>query len=392
MQYNFDEEIDRTGTGAVKLERCRALFGTTELIPLWVADMDFRTPDFILDAIRNRLDHPILGYTMMPREISELFVQWVKEHHQWDIQTRQTGFVRGIVPALSFAVQCFTSPGDEVLVQSPVYYPFFNVVKNNGRSIVNNPLKTKDGKLEIDFDDFEKKITPATKMFIFCSPHNPGGRVWSKEDLLKIDEICSRHGVLVISDEIHADMVLSGYKHIPFASVSESAANNSITFMAPSKVFNMPGVISSTYIIPNPVLYKKYTEYLEVSEMNTGNLFAYEATLACYRQGEPWRVQMLAYVEDNVRFVADYLAENIPQIKPMIPQASFLVWLDCSALGLETDELHRFFSLEAGLGLNKGTIFGEGGENHLRINVATPRSVLTKALDQLKSAVEKRWK
>lgn len=392
MQYNFDEVIDRRGTNAVKLERCQALFGTSDIIPLWVADMDFKTPDFIIDAIRNRLEHPILGYTIKPRELSELFVQWVNDHHQWEIRTSQTDFVRGIVPALSFAVQCFTNPGDEVMLQSPVYHPFFHLIKNNGRSVVNNPLITKNGRFEIDFEDFERKISAKTRMFIFCSPHNPGGRVWDKVDLLKIDEICSRHNILVVSDEIHADMVLSGHKHIPFASISESAANNSISFMAPSKVFNMPGVISSSYIIPNSALFRKYTQYLEVSEMNSGNLFAYEATLACYRHGEAWRVQMLAYIEENVRFLADYLTENLPQIKAMIPQASFLVWLDCIELGMETDELHRFFSLEAGLGLNKGTIFGDGGEKHLRINVATPRSVLAKALVQLKKAVDKRWK
>lgn len=391
-KYNFDEVIDRQGTRAVKVERCKALFGSTDVLPLWVADMDFRTPDFVLDALRKRLDHPILGYTMMPSQLAECLVEWIQSHHQWLVQTKRTGFVRGVVPGLSFAVQCFSNVGDEVLVQSPVYYPFFNVIKNNGRRIINNPLREKDGRFEMDFDHFEQCITPKTKIFILCSPHNPGGRVWDLPTLQRIETICHQHGILVLSDEIHADMVLRGSKHIPYATVSERAENHSITFMAPSKVFNMPGVIASNYIIPNETLFKQYTSYLEVSEMNTGNLFAYEASMACYRHGESWRVQMLDYVESNIHFLIEFMATHLPQIIPMRPQASFLVWLNCAALGMDTDELHRFVSLEAGLGLNKGTVFGEGGEKHLRINVATPRSVLEKALTQLNDAIKRRWK
>lgn len=387
MKYNFDEIIDRSNTDAVKLKRCKALFGTEDLLPLWVADMDFRTPDFILDAIKKRLEHPILGYTMQPENLHDLFIQWVKEHHRWELQRNWVGFVPGIVPALSFAVQCFTQPGDEVLVQPPVYYPFFNVVKNNGRLLKYNVLTEYDGKFEIDFEDFEQQITPQTKMFILCNPHNPGGRVWSLDSLQKIDEICARHNVLVISDEIHADMVLPGHRHVPYATVSDYAAEHSVTFMAPSKVFNMPGVVSSTFIIPNPELKRKFTHYLEVSEMNSGNLFAYVATVACYEHGEPWRLEMLNYIQQNIIFLDGFLKEHVPGVKAMIPEASFLVWLDCTALGMDTDTLHHFFAHEAGLGLNKGTIFGPGGEQHLRINVACPRSILEQALEQLKKAL-----
>ncbi len=388
MKYNFDEVIDRRNTGAIKVDRSRVLFGTEDVIPLWVADMDFATPPFILDAISERLHHPILGYSKMPENMLSLFVEWVKNHHQWDINEAWTGYVRGIVPALSMAVQCFTEKGEEVIVQPPVYYPFFNVINYNDRIVIHNPLIEVEGRFEMDFDAFEKSITEKTRMFILCNPHNPGGRVWSKESLLKIDEICTSHNILVISDEIHADMVMSGYKHTPYATISESAANTSVTLMAPSKVFNMPGLISSSYIIPNPELRKKYVNHLAVSEMNQGNLFAYLATVAAYEKGEEWRLQMMDYVEANVKFVDDFLSKNIPQIKPMIPEASFLVWLDCKELGMETDELHQFFSLKAGIGLNKGTIFGIGGEYHLRLNVATPRSVLEKALNQLLIAIQ----
>lgn len=382
--YNFEEIIDRKGTDAVKIERCKTLFGTDDVLPLWVADMDFRTPDFILDTIRQRLDHPILGYSLPPRHFNESFVKWVYDHHQWDVPASQVGFVPGIVPALSFAVQCFTLPGDEVIVQPPVYYPFFNVISNNHRIVITNPLKEEDGRFVMDFADFESKITDKTRLFILCNPHNPGGKVWSAETLRQVDEICTRHNILVISDEVHADMVHRGYRHTPYATVSESAASGSVTFMAPTKVFNMPGIVSSSYIIPNAELRLQYAHFLEAAEMNTGNLFAYLTTVACYEKGEAWRVAMLDYVQENINYVVDYLSVHHPRIKPMLPEASFLIWLDCKELGMETDELHRFFALKAGLGLNKGTVFGEGGEYHLRMNVACPRKVLEKAMEQLK--------
>lgn len=388
--YNFDEIIDRRGTDAVKVDRCKALFGTEDVLPLWVADMDFRTPDFVLETIRQRLDHPILGYSVPPVNFKASFVKWVREHHNWDITEAQTGFVPGIVPALSFAVQCFTDPGDEIIVQPPVYYPFFNVIRNNKRVVVTNPLKEENGQFVMDLVDFEAKITDRTRLFILCNPHNPGGKVWSAETLRKVDELCTRHNILVVSDEVHADMVHRGYTHVPYATVSESAANGSVTFMAPTKVFNMPGIVSSSYIIQDTELRNRFAHFLEAAEMNTGNLFAYLTTVACYEQGEAWRVAMLDYVMGNIRYIVDYLATHLPQIKPMIPEASFLIWLDCRELGMETDELHQFFALKAGLGLNKGSVFGEGGEYHLRMNVACPRSILEKAMAQLSTAIASR--
>ena len=389
MKYNFDEIIDRKNTDAIKVERCKALFGTENVLPLWVADMDFKTPDFILDAIKKRLEHPVLGYSMPPRNMLPLFMQWVYDHHQWELKREWVGFVPGIVPALSFAVQSLTNAGDEIIVQPPVYYPFFNVVKNNNRTLINNTLIDKDEKYVIDFQDLESKITPQTKLFILCNPHNPGGRVWTRDELEILAGICKKNQITVISDEIHADMVLPGKtKHTPFATISDWASENTVTFMAPSKVFNMPGLISSSYIIKNKTLRDKFEAFLEASEMNAGNIFAYAATVACYEKGEDWRTQMLDYVNGNVEFVSEFLKRNIPQIKPMIPEASFLLWLDCKALGMETDDLFRFFVDKAGLGLNKGTIFGPGGEYHLRMNVACSRKVLEKAMIQLKDAVD----
>jgi len=387
MKYNFDEIIDRRNTGAVKVERCKALYGSEDVLPLWVADMDFRTPDFIFEAMRERMEHPILGYSMPPKKFYPSLMTWIKDHHQWEVKRQWIGFLPGIVPGLSFAVQSLTKPGDEVIVQPPVYYPFFHVVENNHRMVINNPLKTVNGKFEMDFEDLERKITSKTKLFILCNPHNPGGRVWEIETLTKLAEICTKHKITVISDEIHADMVLKNHKHIPFATVSEAAAQISLTFMAPSKTFNMPGLISSSYIIPNEGLRKQYVDFLEASELTGGNIFAYAATVAAYEKGEEWRKQMLDYVQGNIDFVVDFLSKNIPQIKPMIPEASFLVWLDCKELGMETDKLFDFFAQKAGLGLNKGTTFGPGGEYHLRLNVASSRSILKKAMKQLLTAV-----
>ncbi|MDR3652018.1 MAG: PatB family C-S lyase [Paludibacter sp.] len=387
MRYNFDEIIDRRNTSAVKIERCKALYGTEDVLPLWVADMDFRTPDFIFEAIRERCEHPILGYSMPPKEFYPTIINWIEEHHQWEVKRPWIGFIPGIVPGLSFSIQALTNIGDEVIVQPPVYYPFFHVIKNNNRIIIDSPLKTSNGKFEMDFDNLERIITPKTKLFILCNPHNPGGRVWDFETLKRLAEICNMHNIIVVSDEIHADMVLGNNKHIPFATVSESAAQISVTFMAPSKTFNMPGLISSSYIIPNEDIRKQFVDFLEASELNGGNIFAYAATVAAYQKGNEWRKQMLKYVQGNIDFVVNFLETNIPQIKPMIPQASFLVWLNCKELGMETDNLFDFFIQKAGLGLNKGTVFGQGGEYHLRLNVACPRSVLEKAMKQLHLAV-----
>ncbi|MDD4991770.1 MAG: PatB family C-S lyase [Paludibacter sp.] len=393
MKYDFDEIIDRRNTGAIKLERCKTLFGTEDVLPLWVADMDFRTPDFILDAIRQRLEHPILGYTMPPKDYYPLTVKWITGHHNWNVKRDWVGFLPGIVPGLAFAVQSLTNVGDEIIVQSPVYYPFFHVIENNHRVLVNNQLKEVDGKYVMDLDDLEQKFTSKTKLFILCNPHNPGGRVWTKEELQQFAAVCEKHNVTIISDEIHADMILPGNTpHTPLATVSEWAEQHTVTFMAPTKVFNMPGLISSTYIIPNAELRHKFAEFLEASEMNAGNIFAYIGAVAAYEHGEEWRVQMLDYVQGNIDYISDFLKKNVPQVKPMIPEASFLVWLDCEALGMETDDLHKFFSLQAGLGLNKGTIFGAGGEYHLRLNVACSRKVLEQAMVQLQLAVKNKLK
>ncbi len=393
MKYDFDTPIDRSGTDAIKLKRCPEIFGTEAVTPLWVADMDFATAPCIRDAIRRRLEHPILGYTTLSDDFLALTQDWIRSHHAWEPAIESIGFIPGIVPALSFAVQCFSQQGDQVIIQAPVYYPFFNVVRNNHRNLVLNPLKQEEGRFKMDLHHLENAITERSRLLILCNPHNPGGRVWTREELLALADVCRRHNLIVVSDEIHADMVLpsSPHPHTPFASVSDWAAQHSVSFMAPSKVFNMPGLISSCYIIPNPALRRRFTSFLEASELGNGNLFAYIATEAAYREGEEWRCQMLDYVQENIHFVIDFLAREIPEIIPMNPEASFLIWLDCRNLGFSnTEELFCFFIQKAGLGLNLGTIFGQGGEHHLRLNVASPRSILKEAMERLAQAVSTR--
>ncbi len=388
MKYNFDEVIDRSNTGAIKIEMCEKIFGTRDVIPLWVADMDFRTPDFILEAINERVEHPILGYSMPCEHYFQSVLSWIEYHHNWKVKREYLGFLPGIVPGLAFAINAFTQVNDEIIIQPPVYPPFIDVSNNNNRKLVYNPLKEVNGRFEMDFDDLERKITGRTRLFILCNPHNPGGRAWDEESLKRLAEICYKHGILVVSDEIHSDMALPGEKHTPFATVSELAKQNSITYMAPSKTFNMAGLISSSYIIPNEKIRKHFSDFLENSELAKGNIFAYAAAEAAYTHGREWLAQMIDYVQANVDYVIDFLREQIPQIKPMVPQASFLIWLDCSEMNMETDELQDFMIYKAGLGMNKGTTYGPGGEQHLRLNVGCPRSVLVEAMDKLKYAID----
>ena len=390
MKYNFDELIDRRNTGAVKTDLCKKMFGTDDLIPLWVADMDFRTPDFIIDAINNRCKHPILGYTVPDEEYFNSIIRWIDARHGWKLERSWLGFLPGIVPGLAFAVNALTQTGDQIIIQPPVYPPFIHVPSKNDRELIYNPLKVVDGRFEMDLEDLEYKITDRTRMFILCNPHNPGGRTWDADTLIKVAEICHKHGVLVVSDEIHSDMALPGNVHTPFASVSELAAQNSITYMAPSKTFNMAGLVSSSYIIPNGEIRKKFSDFMNNSELANGNIFAYVAAQAAYENGTEWLTEMIRYIQGNVDYIVEFLEKNVPQIKPMIPQASFLIWLDCAGLEMNSHQLQEFMVKEARLGLNKGTTFGPGGEQHLRLNIGCSREVLKQAMEQLKSAINSR--
>ncbi|MDL2262107.1 pyridoxal phosphate-dependent aminotransferase [Bacteroidales bacterium OttesenSCG-928-I21] len=388
MKYNFDEIIDRRNTDAIRIELCEETFGTSDVLPMWIADMDFKTPDFVFEAIHDRCKSPILGYTLPPSNFAKTIKNWQYQQHQWKIDETWVGFISGIVPGVSFAVQIFSEIGDEVIIQPPVYHPFIHIVEKNKRKLIFNPLKKINGLFEMDFDDLKSKITAKSKILILCNPHNPGGRTWSEDNLKKLAEICKENDITVISDEIHGDMALPGHKHTPFAKVSETAAQISINFTAPSKTFNMPGLQSASYIIPNPILRGKLAQFLDRNEIFNGNIFAYKATIAAYEKGNDWRIQMLEYVQKNIDYTIDFISKHIPQVKVSKPQASFLVWLDFSGTNIPAEDLTSFVVNKAGVALNDGRTFGPGGENHLRLNVACPRKILEIALEKLKVAFE----
>lgn len=386
--YNFDEIIDRKGTSCVKYDGLKNAYqGKENLIPLWVADMDFATPDFIVEALKKRCEHPVFGYTFDDDEYYESIQTWLDYKYHWNTEREWISYIPGIVKGIGLAVQCFTQPGDKVIIQPPVYHPFRLVPTRMGREVVYNPLKLEDGIYKMDFEQLESLIDKDCKMLILSNPHNPGGVVWEKEALVKLAQICSAHGILVISDEIHAEMTYPQFRHHPFATVSEEAAACSVTFMAPSKTFNIAGIVSSYALVPDSRIREKFYSFLEAGELNAGTIFAFTATKAAYTYGAEWLQQMRSYVIENVNFVDEYLKKNIPQIKVYRPQASFLVWLDCRELKLTQPELVQLFEDKAGLALNDGTMFGKEGEGFMRLNIGCPRSILNQALELLKKAI-----
>lgn len=387
MKYNFDEVIDRTGTAAVKIDGMNEVWGRTDLLPLWVADMDFATPPFILEAIRRRCEHPILGYTEKPESYYQAIIGWVKRRYGMEVSKEQLNYVPGIVPGLGMALNCFTVPGDKVMIMPPVYHPFAWLVQRNGRRLVECPLKLENGTYRMDLDLFRRSIK-GVRVLILCNPHNPGGVVWTREELEALADVCAEDNVIVFSDEIHADLTLPPHRHVPFAMISEHARNNSVTFMAPSKAFNIPGMAASHTIIYNEGLHKRFEAYLDAGELDMGHVLAYPAVEAAYTQGDEWLEQCLAYVQGNIAYVEAYLRENLPAIQAMRPQASYLVWLDCRELGLSQEALVDFFVSGARLALNDGAMFGKEGEGFMRMNVGCPRSILEQALKQLKEAYD----
>lgn len=391
MTYDFDKIIDRHGTGALALDVLQERYGKADLMPLWVADMNFATPQFITDAIKRRLDHSLFGYTVVPKDFWPTVTRWIEAHHQWTVREEWMRFVPGIVKGIGFVVNVFVKPDEKVIIQPPVYHPFRLTPAGNGREVVMNPLiRHDDGSYSMDFDNLAEVADDKCRLLILSNPHNPAGIVWDEETLRRLAHFCAERGIIVISDEIHCDMALFGNRHHPFASVSEEAAQCSITFGAPSKTFNIAGIVSSYCIVPNEELRNRLFSWMAANELDEPHIFAPIATMAAFNEGEEWRRQMLHYIEGNIMFVEDYLKENLPQIKPLRPQASFLVWLDCRGLRLQHDALVHLFVDEAGLALNDGEMFGKGGEGFMRMNIASPRAVLREALGRLKDAVERR--
>ncbi|MCK9452314.1 MAG: PatB family C-S lyase [Bacteroidales bacterium] len=388
MTYDFDKQIDRSETSSIKYDLRNTIFGTGEVLPMWVADMDFETPDFIRDAVKARAEHPIYGYTFRSDSYFQAQIDWFKKQYNWEIEKDWIVFSPGIVPALNMAVLALTNRGDKIIVQPPVYFPFFTAVSNHNRELVNNELIREEGTYRMNFDQLEEQAVDA-RMLILCNPHNPVGRSWRREELDKLADICVRHNLLVISDEIHSDLVLPGHKHTPFACVHPGLKSSLLTMHAASKTFNLAGLATSSVIIEDETLRDQFKQFVDFLHVGMGNIFGAVATETAFREGGEWHKQMLRYVSENVNYFTDQLSVKLPQLKVFKPEATYMVWLDFSAFGLDDDALKSYIIKEAGLGLNAGIDFGSGGSGFMRINLACPRQTVALAVEKLILAFSK---
>lgn len=387
MKYDFDQVIDRSGNRASKYDERVMKFGTDKVIPLWVADMDFKTAQPIIDACVKKAEEGIWGYTSRPASYFEAVKGWEKRRNNWDVDTSLMSWSLGVVPALSVLVKIFSHTGDKVMIQTPVYSEFYYVTEAWEREVVENKLVEENGTWHIDFEDFEKKAKEV-KIFLLCSPHNPLGIVWSREELQRMADICIANDVLLVSDEIHSDLIFHGKKHIPTATLSPEIAGKVISCVSATKTFNLAGLQASTTIFPNLEMKKKFDRFWMNMDIHRNNAFSSVAMEAAYNEGEEWLEQLLEYISGNFDYIKEYCDKYIPKIKPSVPDATYLVWLDCRELGMDNEQLRSFMIEKAGLGLNEGYTFGRSLSGYMRLNAACPRSVLEQAMKQLKEAVE----
>lgn len=386
-KYDFDTVIDRRGSGAVKTDRLEALYGRDDLMALWIADMDFPVCPEIIQAMRSRLEHPLFGYSWAPDSFWQSIIDWERRRHSIDFCREDLTFVPGVVKGVSYAVNYFTREGDGVVIQPPVYHPFRITIEGNRRRLLQNPLIPVDGGYEIDFEGLEALIAREhPKMMVLCNPHNPGGVAWSPDVLRRVASICRAAGMIVVSDEIHADLMLWGRHHHPFVSVSPDAEAVGITLGAPSKTFNIPGFVSSWIAIKNPALRHGFYEWMEANQFSEPTFTATVAAEAAYTLGEPWLDEMLSYIQDTIVEVERFVDNEMPGVKVMRPDASFLLWLDFRTLGLPQQRLVDIMVNEGHLALNDGTMYGAQGEGFLRLNIASPRSVIMEAMHRMKRA------
>jgi cystathionine beta-lyase len=388
MKYDFDRVIDRRGTSSVKYDLRGKIFGSGDVLPMWVADMDFPVADFILEAIRERLEHPILGYTFRSDRFAGSVASWLERRHGWKVDTASIDFSPGIVPALNMCVLEFTDPGDSVVVQPPVYFPFFSAISNHGRELVYNQLVKRDNYYVMDLDLLEKQFAAGAKLFFLCNPHNPVGRAWTKEELQQVAELCVKYKVLVISDEIHSDLLLFGKRHVPFAKLGKEIADLTLTCMAPSKSFNLAGLYTSVMIVTEPKNKHRYEKILDAVHVGGDNILGQVALEAAYTHGDQWLDQLLTYLENNFLAFCDMLNDSVPELLISPLEATYLAWLDFSFLQLDDEGLKKFIIQKAGLGLNDGPMFGPGGSQHQRLNLGTPRIILLEAAERLLAAMQ----
>lgn len=391
MQYDFDTPIDRTHTWSIKHDFKKENGKADDILPLWVADMDFRSPDSVVEALKKAVDHGIFGYSRADESYFDAVAAWYQKRHHLTLQPEWMTCTPGIVFALSIAVRAFTQEGDAVLIQPPVYHPFSRAILRNKRTLVENPLVLKDGHYEMDLEDLEQKVLDEhVKLMLLCNPHNPVGRVWTREELTALADICLRHHVYVISDEIHGDFVWQGHEQTPYASISEEACLHSMMCTAPSKTFNLAGMATSNLFIPDPEMRRKFrSELLDVGQENMNRLGLF-ACRAAYEGGGEWLDQLIGYLAGNLALVRDFCKNRVPQIQLVEPEGTYLAWLDCRELGMTDDELMAFFSDEAKVWLDPGTHSGEQGSGFMRFNLGSSRSVIAQALDQIEAAWKKR--
>lgn len=386
MKYDFDELVDRRGSNSVKWDYSERFTGRSGLLPLWVADMDFRAPEFITKALNDRIAGGVFGYAQYPSTYFEAVRAWMRRRHQWEIETDWIVPVPGVVPAIRLAIEAYTKPGDKVVIQPPVYHPFRAVIANNGRRVVENPLRREGSHYRMDSEQLEQVVDEETRAVLLCSPHNPVGRVWSEEELASLIEVCRKHELLIISDEIHFDLVLNGSKHLPTAKLGDPAKDRIVTLTSATKSFNLSGLSCANAIIADPVFRRTFARQVTKDALQIPNLFSVVAAEAAYRNGDEWLDQALAYIEANDRYLREFLGAHAPKLTVFPLEGTYLVWIDLSSTGLSDDQIKERI-LDAGLWLDDGPIFGHGGESFQRINIACPRSILEDALQRLLKAI-----
>lgn len=388
MNFNFDKIIDRTNNFSAKWSEMNKNFGTNDLLPMWVADMDFLTAPCVMEALKDRLEQGIFGYTTRPSSYNESIVNWLDNRFSWKINQEWLMFSPAVITSISLLIQNLTQKNDKIMIQEPVYSPFHNIVESNERSLVISPLvKLDDGSYVMDYEDIESKIKDV-KIFILCNPHNPVGRVWTREELTRLGEICLKHNVLVISDEIHSDIILKNHKHTPFASISKEFRENTITCMAPTKTFNLAGLQSSFLVISNPYYYEVMDKAFSILDIKRNNAFSLVATEAAYNYGEDWLYELIKYIEDNVDFAIDYIKNHMPQLKVKKPEGTYLLWVDFSNLNVGKKDLKNALINKGRIALSDGSSFGIGGDGYYRINLACPRSMVLEGLKRIEFAIK----
>ena len=387
MKFNFDKIIDRTNNFSAKWSEMNKNFGTNNLLPMWVADMDFLTAPCVMEALKDRLEQGIFGYTTRPSSYNESIVNWLDNRFSWKINQEWLMFSPAVITSISLLIQNLTQKNDKIMIQEPVYSPFHNIVESNERNLVISPLvKLDDGSYVMDYEDIEAKIKDV-KVFILCNPHNPVGRVWTREELTRLGEICLKHNVLVISDEIHSDIILKNHKHTPFASISKEFSENTITCMAPTKTFNLAGLQSSFLVISNPYYYEVMDKAFSILDIKRNNAFSLVATEAAYNYGEDWLYELIKYIEDNVDFAIDYIKNYMPQLKVKKPEGTYLLWVDFSNLNVDKKDLKNALINKGRIALSDGSSFGIGGDGYYRINLACPRSMVLEGLKRIEFAI-----